>query len=160
VSGSIVSKTIDRRWLRFFERLGIYLLVGPAVAWVIILLLAIVLGGLLYSFQSQGPIADPRFLVLLLGFIYVVALPIVGIYATLIAIVLAVSTRVSFWHVAGCALLVSLVLYLPALILMAPSEDESADGIYWRAFIFVFLPVLAAGLACWLIAPALHRRAG
>ena len=144
---------------RLLERLGVYLLVGPAIAAAV--LLALSAPTPLHSFDSSGaygPVSLASEGLLLLGAMYIVALPIVVLYAALISAALIVAPRILVWHVAVAALMTSSVLYLPMLVAMAPSEGDSTDGIYWRAAVATFLPVFTAGLVCLHIAPYLHRR--
>jgi hypothetical protein len=137
---------------RFFERLGIYLLVGPAVASLAILLPNVLLSGLprdALAWQTAG---------LFLLMLYLIALPVAGLYAAFVAVTLAIAKRVALHHVALCSILVSLILYFPALVLAQPSDPMVFDSSrYLRIFAFVFVPVFAAGFVCWKIAPSLHR---
>ena len=142
-------------WHRFLERLGLYLLLGPGVAWITSLLLWVLLNGL-----PSGRPAIGSDVLLLMMILYLMALPIAGLYASFVALALRKWRRIGVWQVALAAGVVSLVLYLPALILGAPSDGQSTGGLYWRTFAFVFLPALVAGLSCWGIAPAIHKGDG
>jgi hypothetical protein len=137
---------------RFLERLGLYLLLGPPVA--ASTLLAI-------GFLTRGYTVSEAFeaLPLTAAVMYLVALPVAGLYAILISLVLMKSSSVSVRHVALCSLIVGAVLYLPTLIAMTPSEGGTVR-MYWFGFIIAFAPVFVAGLACRLALPSLHRRSG
>ena len=151
MSGSTAVGAVRAGWSRFLERLGLYLLVGPVVAWLTLHLIAGLIG------RSPGMSWDGSLLFLLM--LYLAALPVAGLYAGLIALVLALGRDVAFFHVVLCALVVGLALYGPMLALGAPSDGGAvAAGDYLVMLAVSVVPVLASGTACWLIAPSLHRR--
>jgi hypothetical protein len=104
--------------------------------------------------SADRPLAG--FLLLLL-LMYVVAVPIVAVYSLLLAALRVLRPSTSITHVTLASLLTRVVWYLPALILAYPSEGEPGARAYAAIFGFVFLPILTAALACWLITPDLHR---
>jgi len=139
---------------RFLERLGLYLLVGPAVAAAAIYVL-----GVIFAVLSQKPPpALDRETWLLVGSIYFVAFPIVAFYAFSIGVVLVNATRVRI-HVTICSLMISLIVLYPVLLAMTWSGGPVRNDVYWRGFALSFFPILLAGLVCWRIAPGLHRSA-
>ena len=151
MSGSSAVGAVRAGWSRFLERLGLYLLVGPIVAWLTLHLVAGFIG------PSPGMSWDVSLLLLLM--LYLVALPIAGLYAGLISFVLALGRDVTFVHVVLCALVVGLALFGPMLVLGAPSDGRAfGAGDYLATLAISVVPVLASATACWLIAPSLHRR--
>jgi hypothetical protein len=140
---------LTRGWLRFAERLGLYLLFGPLAA-----------GVTLYSFVALTGGNSLWGLAGVLYLMYLIALPVAGLYCVCVSVAIRRAQTFTMWHVVASALVVSAVFYLPVLTLSSSSEEEIPDWIFAWAFGLVFLPTFAAGVVCWLMAPGLHRAQG